>query len=225
MSVPGRAWRRGQAGRGLRRRGRWAAPAGAGARGSDRPTPHRPRTAGRGAPIPRASLAPGTGRTPAEHLPQPCQLHRRLLRWPGPAQLGVGSVPSRRPGAGVGAQRALSAATSPRRSLCGSCPAHRGWRPAPAWEQLLPASPATGTPAPGHSAQAAHARRAGELSLWLAGRDASQAASPRLAVGPPPRTGSRGMGGLFTGTPPCGWGVQSAHLGRALRSIWGHPIS
>lgn len=131
--------------------GRGAAPAGVGARGRDRPAPgYRPRTASRGA-RPPASVAPGAWHAPAEHLPQLSNLLGGSSGGPAQAQRGIGGVPSRRPWAGVGTQWPSQLPRPPRRSLCGSCPAHRSWRPSSRLRAAAACFPCPRTPAPGHS--------------------------------------------------------------------------
>lgn len=187
------------------RGGRGAAPAGAGARGRDRPAPGcRPRTASRGA-RPPASVAPGAWHAPAEHLPQLSNLLGGSSGGPAQAQRGIDSVPSRRPGAGVGTQWPSQLPRPPRRSLCGSRPAHRSWRPSSRLRAAAACFPCPHTPAPGHSPPGLPTPG---LPVCLPSGRPSVTQPGRLRCclteGSSPQDG--GAGELFTGTPPCGWG-------------------
>lgn len=151
MCVPGRAWHRGQAGRELQRRGPGGCPSRRGSPGPRSARPgYRPRTASRGV-RPPASVAPGAWHAPAEHLPQLSNLLGGSSGGPAQAQRGIGGVPSRRPWAGVGTQWPSQLPRPPRRSLCGSCPAHRSWRPSSRLRAAAACFPCPRTPAPGHS--------------------------------------------------------------------------
>lgn len=224
MCVPGRARHRGQAGRELQRRGPGGCPSRRGSPGPRSARPgYRPRTASRGV-RPPASVAPGAWHAPAEHLPQLSNLLGGSSGGPAQAQRGIGGVPSRRPWAGVGTQWPSQLPRPPRRSLCGSCPAHRSWRPSSRLRAAAACFPCPRTPAPGHSLPGLPTPGlpvclpSGRPSVTQPGRLRCY-----LTEGSPPRTGVQGS--CSQGHRPVAGGGQSAHLGRALGSIWGHPIS
>lgn len=220
MCVPGRAWHRGQAGRELQRRGPGGCPS---RRGSPGPRSARPRVqTPHGQPWSPPSGLGGTWslarprRAPAAAVQPPGW----LLQWPGPGPAWDRQRAFTPALGGSGDTVALSAAASPQEEPLWLLP-----RPPELAPQLPAASSCCLLPLPPHacpwplSARAAHAWLAGVPSLWPAQRDTAWPAAMLSHGGVPTQDG--GAGELFTGTPPCGWGVVRVHIWAGLLGPFG----